>query len=69
MKCPLMFNGAMGVVASGKGTDIDCLKEECAWWDSFAVRCAISVIARELKSSAAALRDIASKIPYGQKGA
>jgi len=55
MKCPLFIAGAESTLAYHKKDDIDCIKEECAWWQGDDNVCwfvqigiSLSIIATEL---------------------
>lgn len=53
MKCPLhgekrsVFDET-GVWKGSKWEFVDCVQEECAWYDRFNMECSIRAIAREL---------------------
>ena len=64
MKCPLMFNGSMVVRAKLMETEIECLKEECAWWEKEANCCAALLIPRHLYTLERMLGMILEKMPH-----
>lgn len=64
MKCPLMFNGAMVVVAKGKGTKIDCLKEECACWSRALNQCDPTGLLPWLVKFIGVLEEMVEKMPH-----
>jgi len=45
----------------------DCLKEECAWWNSELEACAIVSLELELASLAEVLAAIGSKMPHEEQ--
>lgn len=61
MKCPLITAG-FWVERETSGYDaIDCLEEECAWWDKKDGVCIPMAIERDLKSIVSNLREIRDK--------
>lgn len=49
MKCPLLTAGNLERFPPENEEFLNCLKEECAWWDKKHKVCAIVVIAGSLK--------------------
>jgi hypothetical protein len=68
MKCPLITAGFWADPGTGGKDAIDCLKEECAWWDMVDKSCVIFRMSRTLLAVEKRLKGIESLIPYGQKG-
>ena len=65
MKCPLLSLAPYAVLDPSHTQLIECLKEECAWWDEGLACCFIRSISYRLGGIANSLRDIASKTPQG----
>ena len=49
MKCPLMVERLKQGAQYTEPVRQDCLKEECAWWDSVGQRCVTLSIYQELR--------------------
>ena len=64
MKCPLFVMTATRIARSEAPEYIDCLKEECAWWDKSFGWCSEQTKAHELHAIATELAEIRSKMPY-----
>lgn len=65
MKCPLL---SAGFLAKEKWKDemrVDCLREECAWWDEQSAWCGEQTKTRQLTRIGNALRDIAGRMLIG----
>ena len=64
MKCPLL-KGEIKLEDADVTMDfIDCLKEECAWWDEDFGRCAVLAVAKELAYMNAGQTAILNKMPH-----
>lgn len=64
MKCPLLTI-ALGPLAAKEAVEMgDCIKEECAWWDSDVEQCCIETIALSLSGILGYLSEIENKIPH-----
>jgi hypothetical protein len=48
MKCPLRSLSSKGAYDQAQYEDLDCLKEQCSWWDDGHPGCSILTIAQEL---------------------
>jgi len=64
MKCPIMTAGRMTCDDPLDFTYVDCLKEECAWWDATAGGCSIYLISRSLMGLVDTAIDIKEKMPH-----
>lgn len=47
---------------------VDCLQEECAWWDNLEYACAVRVMADSLKACADSLGGLAEAAQYAKVG-
>lgn len=63
MKCPLTFVIETGQKKVKPGDYLDCLKEECAWWDAEDNCCCIYSIPLGLLHIFKMLIDIERKMP------
>lgn len=63
MKCPLLQTGLYAGASPWSPDAPDCLKEECAWWNTFIGECAVSMLALEVNHLRAALQKIEYKMP------
>ncbi|MBA7602875.1 hypothetical protein ES703_09971 [subsurface metagenome] len=63
MKCIPLAIAWSSVVAKQQEEYPDCLKEECAWWDSVGQRCVTLSIYQELRLLVGAVTMVADKIP------
>jgi len=64
MKCPLLilaYTYVPGPTAENVG---DCLKEECAWWNSHTGECVAMSIDRILNHLSDYIYDIKTKMPH-----
>jgi len=68
MKCPLFTVGGYNNDHLPRYGFNDCLKEECAWWISGEVRCAITVLAAYTAGITVALDEIAKRLPQAGLG-
>ena len=67
MKCPLR-NTTSPYPDGQVGIDTwDCLKEECAWWDSQDKRCGLMTIAGCLKTHLGWMGDLVDKMPHEEQ--
>jgi len=64
MKCPLLLAGAYGGNPDWEAVSIDCLKEECAWWDVANGHCALIELNRMLYDINATLVALVKKMPH-----
>ncbi len=64
MKCPLLTAGFLGKEKWKEEVNIDCLKEECAWWDRTAEKCAVLQLAFELDDVHCQLEEVANKMTH-----
>lgn len=64
MKCPLMMAG--GFASNEKHTwgDVNCIEEECAWWDRQGDMCSLLCQGRALTFILARLAGIEDKMPH-----
>lgn len=67
MKCPRQINyridqGFYNVVDMG-----ECLKEECAWWESNGGGCALPLLALRLGTLVDAIYEIKEKMPVAKE--
>ncbi len=46
MKCPILSAPTVRTAFTAYFADVDCLKEECAWWDEEKNCCSVKVIAK-----------------------
>lgn len=54
MKCPLIMIGVEAWSVKPPGTEGNCLKADCAWWDDAEGRCAVLYLTYKL----ARLKDV-----------
>ena len=67
MKCPLIAI-AWGNLAKNQPVIYpDCLKEECAWWNSELEACSVVSLELELASLVEVLTAIGSKMPHEEQ--
>lgn len=67
MKCPLLAIAEMGVPRKGKGPEIDCLKEECAWWDRIDEQCGFLSLSHDIHWLRVTLQQIRDKMPHEEQ--
>ena len=63
MKCPIRtftYDNAYGIK---QHDDLDCLKEECAWWDKDIDECRVFTSSEALVGIVEMLRQIRDKMP------
>jgi len=63
MKCPLRILVVRSNSALGPNFGNECLKEECAWWDSVSQTCVALSIYQELRLLVGAVAIVTDKIP------
>lgn len=66
MFCPLLVI-ARPEAEIGLSSEHDCLKEDCAWWDSFNERCSVLTLARQATIANSQLHKIAEDVSHGVK--
>lgn len=64
MKCPIISAGVAADPNIGAYSGTDCLKEECAWWDSNNERCSVLVMALRIENLSDTLDTIEKKMPH-----
>lgn len=64
MKCPLFTMECLNLNGTFDGKGADCLKEECAWWDSAYEMCVVRSLARLLDGVLMDLNQIRDKMPH-----
>lgn len=52
MKCPLLS------IAPGVGSWVNCLEEDCAWWEATEERCAVMSIAVDMDRAVSVVNDL-----------
>ncbi|MBA7588025.1 hypothetical protein ES708_30073 [subsurface metagenome] len=62
MKCPLFYSAVFSKPGEYAPKAIECLQEECAWWDGHGGFCSIIKIVRHLEMVAPILHDIADEL-------
>ena len=67
MKCPPRFKELIEVDEDLKYHGADCIKEECAWWDTKSNGCSIYLISRSLMAIADILIDLKEKMPQAEE--
>ena len=67
MKCPLFAISSKEQEQRGFLTHIDCLKEECAWWDKLCQSCSVYEISRSLMGIFDVLVDIKENMPQDER--
>jgi len=67
MKCPIAwsedYDGEDKIILPRA----DCLKEECAWWDSERSKCALLTLTRQLENLSMIAEDIRDKMPHEEQ--
>ena len=63
MICPLRSLKSKGCYDQEQYEDLDCLKEECAWWDKAIEECAPIALNIALCAMGSVLGKIADKLP------
>ena len=64
MKCPVMTAGNFERFPPEKDEFIDCLKEECAWWDEIDERCVLVTLVDKIADMRDDLIQIRDKMPH-----
>lgn len=64
MKCPLLTIGIVNPSGLRKGKWNDCLKGECAWWDSGPDCCILKSATYILLALSQEMAEIKEKIPH-----
>ena len=64
MKCPLFVMVASRVERSRGIAYIECIKEECAWWDSDNSRCAVLSLYVEVDTLTNLFGEMTRKMPH-----
>ena len=64
MKCPLRLIGFEGDLGLAEFPQVDCLGEECAWWDAQSNGCSVYLISRSLMGIFDIGVDIKEKMPH-----
>jgi len=64
MKCPLMLKTWQSDGSHMKFEPMNCLEEECAWWDCILERCHLQSISLRLDSVWKELAAIKDKMPH-----
>lgn len=64
MKCPMLTMGWVSANPELRPQDVDCLKEECAWWSLDDGGCILQAFNNNLIDLISALKDIRDKIPH-----
>ena len=67
MKCPLSNSMVTDKSGELEFTFRDCLKEECAWWDTEEQSCDPSGLRHHLKSLIAQLWVLTEKMPHEEQ--
>lgn len=63
MKCPLCNFVIESEDKEEKSVMLDCLKEECAWWNADFGTCVLHALRDDLKEISGALQGILLKMP------
>ena len=66
MICPVMSQPFESAPYQSKWHSIDCVKEECAWWDKADEQCIIHRLFTVADVLQYFLKDIRDKMPRGQ---
>ena len=64
MKCPILSLGWIAYGGEAEDARVNCLQEECAWWDSEDNVCVMGRIASELFTLNAQLKLLGDKMPH-----
>ena len=67
MKCPLLSVGAYADSSQSAYESMDCLKEECAWWDEENSQCCPQTIVSTLEILNNQLLAIIEKMPHEEQ--
>ena len=63
MKCPLLTIASVWATPEQKIKALDCLKEECAWWNVGFECCVLHALRDDLNEISSALQGILIKMP------
>ena len=64
MKCPLLMPRWIGMPEVIKDSQVECIKEECAWWQEEIGNCIIYQLGMEIGTLTSFLEDIRDKMPH-----
>jgi len=67
MKCPILSAPTSRTAFTEHFADIECLKDECAWWDESAEYCAILGIELKLGAIMSCVGEIMLKMPHEEQ--
>lgn len=67
MKCPLFAIASKEQERRGFLTHIDCIKEECAWWDKQNDQCAVLTLGTGLWLVNKELLELLQKMPHEEQ--
>ncbi|GAI37437.1 unnamed protein product [marine sediment metagenome] len=67
MKCPLLPTPIKIGIGELTGERADCLKEECAWWNSHTEECVTMSIGRILNHMSDSIYGIRDKMPHEEQ--
>jgi len=67
MKCPIRHASVIGAYDQTQYEDLDCLKEECAWWNSTNGMCAILQLSKSVYYAGLFLPLIEEKLPSHER--
>jgi hypothetical protein len=62
MKCPLFVQAIVAYQGNDQEAKLDCLKEECAWWDNTNGLCAILQLSKAVYHDGMYLPQIAKEL-------
>lgn len=64
MKCPLLCMGESFSARKQGESDLDCLKDECAWWVGTNEKCAINELGQCIVGMMVYLHNISENMPF-----
>lgn len=67
MKCPILIKVVKRWFRPPVYSPVECLKEECAWWDPSLGLCCLKTIAGKLDDINTVLGHLSFKIPEGRR--
>lgn len=67
MKCPLFQAGWLMKDNVGTSSEADCLKEDCAWWNSELNQCDPTGLLPWLKNIEGHLEELVDKMPHEEQ--
>ncbi|GAJ24745.1 unnamed protein product [marine sediment metagenome] len=67
MKCPMLTMYAVTLKTPEEFKDRDCLKEECAWWNSEVAACSVVSLVLELSTLSEIMAGIKFKMPHEEQ--